>query len=316
MDVRVPASEALAISRANKGSKWPSRPDSARLEPICSPISKPGFKLDAGESIFTIGSCFARNIEAYLRLKGFEVPCQEFTVPTEELWTGTVQVPGVLNKYTPHSMLNEVRFAFGTTDGSEFLVEDKAGWFDTQLHTNVATSYARALERRQQVRELYADAIRKSRIVIITLGLIETWFDAQNGTYLNETPHPHMLRTHPDRFFFEVMTVDTARAVTFELIEALKANGREDQKVMLTVSPIPLARTFTGDDVILANTYSKSVLRVVAQEAANRFDWIDYFGSYESVMLSDRNIAWQDDLIHAQNQVVSANISRMLASYA
>lgn len=212
-------------------------------------------------------------------------------------------------------MLNEVRFAFGNTDGQEFLVERNGGWIDTQLHTNISVSLDRALERRGEIRNLYADSIRKARVFIITLGLIETWYDSVTGRYLNETPDPHLLREHPDRFYFEVMSVDDARQVVFSLIDELKANGHADQRILLTVSPIPLSRTFTDDDVVVANMYSKSLLRVVAEEAKGKYDHVDYFASYESVMLSDRALTWEDDLIHASKKIVSANVGRMLENY-
>lgn len=312
---RISASDAVKTARGNQFSKHPSRPDSGRLEPVCQPGTQPSFKLRARESVFTIGSCFARNIEEHLDKKGFDVPCWNFRVPKEELWRGTLQVPGILNKYTPYSMLNEVKFAFGNDDGRDFLVERSAGWIDTQLHTNISVSLDRALERREEIRRLYADAIRKSRVIIITLGLIETWYDSVTGRYLNETPDPHLLREHPGRFFFEVMSVDEARLVVFSLIDELAANGPSDQSILLTVSPIPLSRTFTNDDVIVANMYSKSLLRVVAEEARRKYDHVDYFASYESVMLSDRGFAWQDDLIHASRKIIAANVDRMLVSY-
>lgn len=305
----------MARSRQNSGAKWPSRPDSARLEPICSPLSTGSFTLEKGETIFTIGSCFARNIEDNLQNRGYKVPSLSFSVPKEELWSSTNQVAGILNKYTPYSMLNEIEFAFGTTDGREFLVEKKEGWLDTQLHTNTTVSLERALERRQQVRELYAGAIRSSRVMVVTLGLIEAWYDAENKTFLNETPDPHILRAYPDRFFFKVLSIEESLRVVSDIVERLRLFGREDQRVIMTVSPVPLGRTFTTEDVICANMYSKSLLRVAAQAVCDRFSWVDYFPSYESVLLSDRALSWQDDLIHVTNKIVAENISRLLTIY-
>ena len=51
-------------------------------------------------------------------------------------------------------------------------------------------------------------------------------------------------------------------------------------KIVLTVYPVPFSDTFSGQDVIVANTYSKSVLRCVAQDLTELYDHVDYFPSY------------------------------------
>ena len=51
------------------------------------PELHPGFRIRPGETIFTIGSCFARNIERHLEAVGCRVPMMEFRLPPEE-WSG------------------------------------------------------------------------------------------------------------------------------------------------------------------------------------------------------------------------------------
>jgi hypothetical protein len=224
---------------------------------------------------------------------------------------------GVLNKYTPHSMLNEVMFAFGNSDGREFLIEiDDSLCFDEQLHANVPVTIERALERRAEIRSLYKDAVRRSRVVVVTLGLIESWWDSKNELFLNETPKKKVLELHPDRFFFKVLDIHETLVSVRDLILTLKANGHPDQKVLLTVSPVPIQRTFSGRDAITANTYSKSALRVAAEMTVSEFDWVDYYPSFESVTHTDRNLAWKDDLVHVTEEVIAANVERMVAAYS
>lgn len=64
------------------------------------------------------------------------------------------------------------------------------------------------------------------------------------------------------------------------------------------VSPVPLANTFRGCDIIAANTYSKSSLRAASEEFACSNENVDYLPVYESVMHSDRLAAWDLDLRH------------------
>ena len=51
----------------------------------------------------------------------------------------------------------------------------------------------------------------------------------------------------------------------------------------MTVSPVPLAATATDKNVLVATSYSKSVLRAVAGSLSDEFAEIDYFPSYEII---------------------------------
>jgi len=85
----------------------------------------------------------------------------------------------------------------------------------------------------------------------------------------------------------------------------LNRHGHVDLQVVVTTSPIPLLATFTDRDVVAANTYSKSVLRAVAEDLAAAHPNVHYFPSYEIVMNSDRGAAWADDGRHVQPEVVN-----------
>ena len=54
-------------------------------------------------------------------------------------------------------------------------------------------------------------------------------------------------------------------------------------RIILTVSPVPLIATATGEHVLTASIYSKSVLRVAAAELARLEPEIAYFPAYEIV---------------------------------
>ena len=81
------------------------------------------------------------------------------------------------------------------------------------------------------------------------------------------------------------------------------------------MSPVPLTSTHTADDVIVANGYSKAVLRTVAETIRRSDPRVIYFPSYELVVLSDRKLAWEDDLIHVTGKIVSFNVGRMVAAF-
>jgi hypothetical protein len=315
MVARISGEDAFRLTASNKASKWRGRGSSKIEDDIFLPSINPTFAFSKDSSVFTIGSCFARHIELALKQRGFHVPAFEQSFPREELWAGTAMPSGFLNKYTPHSMLNEVEFAFGTSTGEEFLVEVEGGYLDMQCHTNQPVSLDRAVERRVEIRHLYKDAILKSELVIITLGLIETWWDSENSVYLNETPSRDLLKRYPGRFEFEVMSATNTIDCVNKLITLMQEHGPSLQKMMISVSPVPLQRTFTDQDVVVANTYSKSILRVAAQEALTKFGNIDYYPSMESVLNSNKELSWEDDLVHPTQEIVGANVARMCSDY-
>ena len=85
--------------------------------------------------------------------------------------------------------------------------------------------------------------------------------------------------------------------------------------MILTVSPVPLTSTFTSADVAVANTYSKSVLRAAVEELIAERPRADYFPSYESVVLTERKLAWLDDQVHVSSEFVQFNVDRMIRRY-
>lgn len=75
-------------------------------------------------------------------------------------------------------------------------------------------------------------------------------------------------------------------------------------RIILTVSPVPLQTTFSGQDCILAITQSKAVLRCAAEALASSFGRaVDYFPSFEIVQ-SGGLAAFEDDFIHVRRDVV------------
>ena len=311
---RIPAEDAYRRTVRHRASKWPDR-TSTRIEPLCTPDITPTFALAPDASVLTIGSCFARNIEIALRDRGMRVPTLAFRPPPEELMPGTGLPTGLLNKYTPFSMLNEIEQLGRDDDGARFLIDvDDGLWWDGQLHSVVPVTRERGLRRRARISRLYADAVGESALVIVTLGLIEAWWDAAEELYLNDTVPRHVVERHPGRFFFETLSPDRTIDAVLRLVATLHALNPA-QRMLLTVSPVPFVRSFSGGDALAANSYSKSVLRVAAELAARQFAHVDYFPSFEAVTLSDRALAWEDDLVHVRPALIERTVGRMLEAY-
>jgi hypothetical protein len=150
--------------------------------------------------------------------------------------------------------------------------------------------------------------------VVITLGLVEIWRDKTADVFLNRVT-PDMLSLYPDRYEIHV-TNFTDNLSNLEAIHALlKRFGHDDVRIIVTVSPVPLRATFSAEDVVVANTYSKSLLRAVAHEWADRHENVDYFPSYEVVQNSDPKLTWDEDRRHVKGAVVQHIMDLFLRNY-
>jgi len=95
------ATEAFENLKSNRHARWPDRHEPTnRVEPMCAPHFAAPFPITPGASVFTIGSCFARNVEKGLIKLGFDVPARRAV--------GAGVDANVLNTFTANSMLNEV----------------------------------------------------------------------------------------------------------------------------------------------------------------------------------------------------------------
>lgn len=329
--------EALEASAANSHNRFNGGPNGAaqRIQ-TRGPVEvrlRPKFKLTRADSIFTMGSCFARNVEHALAESGVRVLPDKFDFPLEllapkaaELARASLNAPlhyrvivrAVLNKYSPLSMLNEFqrvlapeRFA---APQKGLMQVDGDRWFDPQAKD----TGMHGLKDSLMVRFLIEQATREVRgasAVFLTLGFTETWLDGETGTVLNFAPPPLLIKKWPERFrFFNATFTDVLESLE-GLHQLITSTVRPDMKFVVTVSPVPLNTTFTDNDIITANTYSKSTLRAAADAFCARHDNADYFPSYEMVMSTNPDMAWKPDRIHVTQELVDFVIARFMAGY-
>jgi hypothetical protein len=268
-----------------------------------TPKIEPKFKLRSQDKFYAIGSCFARGLEYALvkRQIVVESAAPEFASlqPVNEDVSGL----GFTNKYNTFSILNELRWALDPD--AVFPVESivqvtKSTWSDPHTTPTLAlVGFDETLKRRSLIQTV-TKRIINCRAVIITLGLVEVWHDLQANVYLNRTPVQSLRKTQPDRYEFH-LTSFAENWNNLETIHALLSRyGHPDLRIVITVSPVPLVTTFSTMDVVVANTYAKSLLRAVAQQWAAVHHNVDYFPSYEIVQNSDRAATWEADLRHVK----------------
>lgn len=315
----VPLGVAFGNAMQDRDSSyWPAGSRN-RLLPDYEPILRPRFKLQRGAKIFTIGSCFARNIEEHLGLMGFDVPALSLSVPPEE-WS---PAPSIVDKFTPPSALQEIERTLEMLqhpDRIEQIIDDvlfpstDGRVIDLELRQFMPVSRQRAHERRRHIFEIFANAF-DADCVVITLGLVECWVDRTTGRAIQEAPHALALRRAKDRFALKILSYPEVLAASERMVRLLIEHGRPDVKILMTVSPVPLQATFSGTDVVMANCYSKSTLRAVAQVLHETFEQVDYFPSYEMVTLSRAPRVWKPDLVHVEPEFVARVVDVFARAY-
>lgn len=306
--------EAVRIRKQNEYATWGSRNEENRVEPITNPAFDVPFRLNPGESIYTIGSCFARNVEGELLRSGFRIPVRELFAKPEfsELPTE------IVNNFGTPSIFNEFAWAFGVKEYDEAtnIVEvSKDKYVDLHMVNSIRPA---ALQLVRDRRRGLIDATRTladCRVMIMTLGLVELWWDELSGNYLNTAPLPTLLKQWPNRFALHVLSYSECYDYLRNALDIAFKNAREDLSVILTISPVPMMATHRNMDVITANCYSKSALRTVAEQLIADDNRITYFPSYETISLSNREFSWSDDFVHVNKKMIALNVERMVNAF-
>lgn len=334
MRIEYDAGTALSIMRTNPVRGW----NSGKAERMAKDRLTTGaflqvdhrakFQIDPSWPIFTMGSCFAREVENVLMMRGLALVTKGHGVPAEhfETWNATTGrgggaaggelSRGALNKYSVRSMTHELkRVLLDETYPNDGLIELAPDqWFDPHASGLRLLDRETAFANRKRLTAATA-TIKQARICFFTLGLTETWLDSETGLAMNAHPGPAWLARMPERFRFIDYGYDETLADMLSIIEMIRTHCHPEMRFVVTVSPVPLGATFKDADVIVANSASKSVLRAVAEELYRRFDFVDYFPSYEIVLNSPRALAFQEDQLHVARDMVAGVMSTFERSY-
>lgn len=308
------------LERARWVSKGSLNPDLFAFHRLRKDIFRPVITNDMHFSeeskFFAMGSCFAREVEH--ALSGLGIDALSLVKPGDPI---NFRKGGYTNRYNTYSMLNEIKFAFGEMnfDHRSIVATDDSGTKFLDLHSHPAGGYVsfdEALARRKFLME-YFSRLSRIDVFVVTLGLVETWFDHETQQYINVSPASgNLFKRYKDRFEFRVLSHAENIANLEEIYSILKTKGSRDIKIIVTTSPVPLLATFSDRDVVIANTYSKSTLR----SCAEHWCWshpgeIEYFPSYEMAINSNPDLVWEADRIHVKPVFVRQIMKTFLSNY-
>lgn len=284
------------------------------------PHSKPTFSLQKSDTILTLGSCFAREIETHLSKFGCKVPSLDLSGPDSEI--NGQRLNRVIGLFTPPTFYQAIAWAeqirerdniVRPSDCDRFFFDTGNGAIiDLGLAQPEKNSYQQCLARRQQLLKLYENAFT-AECIMITPGLVETWFDKKENLYTVTAPLRNRQIFDAARFSFRVLDYSECLESLLATIDLIRKYNPA-VKFLITASPVPLRFTFSDRDILVANTFSKAALRTACDELVRMRPQIDYFPSYEAVTLSTRKV-WLKDRRHVHEGMVGEIVARVIQQY-
>ncbi len=264
----------------------------AKVEPaLVDPVVSAPFTISITDKVATAGSCFAQHIARYLKINGFNYYVQESCHPLVGYEMASKYNYGAFstrygNVYTSRQLLQLFNRAFGEFDPVETAWQlDDGAWVDP-LRPQIQPGGFRTrqeldLDRGQHLRHVNT-MFRELDVFIFTFGLTECWLSEEDGTAYPVCPGVSGGTFDPERYRFVNFGVDEVNRDFERFMDKLRTVNPK-ARVILTVSPVPLVATAEDRHVLVSTTYSKSVLRVVAEQITRKYADVAYFPSYEII---------------------------------
>ena len=207
---------------------------------------------NSNSKILTMGSCFADRLRLFLRMSGHAA--ENIDVPA-----------GLNNSYAIRQFIEWALTGKQASDGY---------WYDEA--DGEIIKYTTPSDH-----QLFRSAFQEMDGFVVTLGLSEVWRDKKTGGVFWRGVPKEMFNTEEHEY---VLTSSTENAQNIQRIIELIREHCGDKPIILTLSPVPLAATFSGKPCISADCVSKSILRVALNEIESQeFDGVYYWPSFELV---------------------------------
>jgi hypothetical protein len=250
------------------------------------------YNIHPDEAIATAGSCFAQHISRHLKQNGYNV--LDVEPPPPGLPSSLHQKYGFStysarygNIYTVKQLLQLTREALGEWEPHGWIWEKGGRYYDA-LRPAVEPAGLDSPEEVSEHRSYHLSKVKyllqNMDILIYTLGLVESWIHKASGTVFPTAPGTICGSFDNDLHEFHCAQFPEVLRDFNEFQNTLaKIRGGKPFKILLTVSPVPLTATASGQHVLPSTIYAKSTLRSVAGHLYMNQRHVDYFPSYEIV---------------------------------
>ncbi|MDP5137879.1 GSCFA domain-containing protein [Rheinheimera baltica] len=258
-------------------------------------IFTPRFSIDVNTRIATAGSCFAQHISNALQRSSIQIMDMEpapFGLNTDisKLNHFGIYSARYGNIYTARHLRQLVNEAITNNIQTEVWQRPDGKYVDAmrpQVEQHGFPSEELVILHRKahiaRVRQMLVDM----NVFIFTLGLTETWQNKDNDLCFPIAPGVIAGNFEPTQYHFVnfsyIQVLEDITQALAAINQLRREHQKTDVKVLLTVSPVPLAATASNQHVFTANCYSKSILRAIAGELTQTMPNVDYFPSYELI---------------------------------
>lgn len=250
----------------------------------------PKFDITLNMPIVTFGSCFAQHFGHALRDRGFKwmdcepAPANLNSVSAKAFNFGLFSCR-TGNIYTTSLLLQWLKWALDIEQPPEEYWEKDGRVFDPfrpNVEPNGFASLTEMRATRLATIKALRQAIGRAHLFVFTMGLTESWFNAEHGYEYPMCPGTIAGEFSAEKHEFKAQSFEFIKRNLEEALALLK-QANPALKVLLTVSPVPLTATNSGNHVLVATSLSKSTLRAVAGAVVAEQSFVDYFPSFEII---------------------------------
>ena len=262
--------------------------------------------LDKEIPITSIGSCFAREISIFLRKFGYNYLVTESNA-CRHASCGWNRV------YNSACLKQIFQYTF-----SEFKPIER-WWYEKKTKMAIDPFRDESVYPWEEKDKRFTShikssnlALTKAKIVILTLGLIETWKDSRDGVTFTELPPTTYFNSLKHEFYLQTVD-DVMNDLVF--CHSLLMQHNPSAHIIISVSPVPLHCTFRKNiNTYVANGLSKSTLRIAAEYFSYSYPNVTYFESFDIITQAIKNPFLSDNR-HVRPEVVSTMMDIFLSKY-
>jgi hypothetical protein len=251
---------------------------------------EPKFNIGERHKVVAFGSCFAQHFGRALKARGYEWLITEpapFGLSEENAKRFNYGVFSARtgNIYTVSLLKQWVDWAAGGSSVPEETWSANGRFYDPfrpNIEPDGFESQTEMIASRELAIEAFGKAIKSANVFVFTLGLTESWHNREHDYEYPMCPGTVAGQYDPQNHQFINQTYPFIRKTLRIAIQRIRALNPEI-KFLVTVSPVPLTATMSGNHVLVATMESKSILRAVAGNIAREIEYVDYFPSYEII---------------------------------
>ncbi|MBZ5724922.1 MAG: GSCFA domain-containing protein [Acidobacteriia bacterium] len=287
------------------------------------PVVDVPFRISPSDAVATAGSCFAQHIARGLQQKRFHYLVAEPAPAHLTPAAAAAANYGVFsarygNIYTTRQLLQLFERAYGAFVPSLSSWRTKGGGhadpFRPRIEPGGFASETELLEDRTRHLACVRRLFEELDIFVFTLGLTESWEHQASHAALPLAPGVAGGEWDPGQYEFRNYSAAEVERDLTEFVDRLRSVN-PSSRMVLTVSPVPLAATGAGRHVLTSTCLSKAALRVAAEACASKCPGVCYFPSYEIITGPHSGSRYFEDDLRTVTRAGVGHVMRVFFSH-